>query len=100
MSAIELSQILPDCHTMPRLPSRLKLNTDYDVFLVYDIFETLVAVSSDDSEFTNSIRYLRSNPQLIRNLFTPAIRCVTIHYKDFLHDISFCELLKRYSNQI
>ena len=100
MSVDELIKILPDQNTIPHTPSRLKLNTDYDVFLIYNISEKLVAVLSDDSEFANSVRYLRYKHQIRQNLFTPSIRCVTIHYKDFLQDISFGELLKRYSTQI
>lgn len=100
MSVVELIQVLPDRDTIPHTPSRLKLSTDYDVFLIYNISGKLVAVLSDDSEFANSVRYLRYKHQILQNLFTPSIRCVTIHYKDFLQDISFCELLKRYSTQI
>ena len=100
MNIVELIQILPEQHIIQHTPSNLKVTTDYDVFLIYDVSETLVAVFTDDLEFANSISYLRRNPHIIQNSFTPSIRCVTIHYNDFLHSISLNELLKRYSTKI
>lgn len=81
-------------------PSLIKWSTDYDVVLVYDANGKLAGVFCDDCSFVNSIRHLCANPLLIPNIFTPTIRCVIIQYKNYLYNISFSELMQRYSNRI
>ena len=82
------------------MPVPIKLFTDYDVILLYDECGKVAGVFSDDCSFIDSLRYLCANPQLTPNVFTAPIRCVIILYKDYLHNISFSELMKRYSNRI
>ena len=90
------------CHYKPMcsVPVPIKASTDYDVVLVYDQYNHLAGVFSEDYSFVNSVRYLCANQQFTPPIFTSPIRCVIIKYKDFLHKISIAEIMERYSNRI
>lgn len=77
-----------------------KYFSDYDLFIIYDIDDSLVGAFTDDLVFAKTVRKILSNSAINQNIFTRSIRCVIIKYKDYNEFISLANLTSRYSIRI
>lgn len=98
LNILEICDLLPSSTpTKDICPN--KYYSFYDTIIIKN-GDSILAVLSMDGYFVETLRHIKQDPNIIRNIFTPPCRCDIIKYNELDSQITLEELIKRYGKKI